>query len=73
MGCGYLKTFDWEYISQNTSINFTVEMVDEFMMYWDYFYLQENISIPLNIREHIIQIVNSIPELELYFKSKKQK
>ncbi len=58
--------FDWEYISQNTSINFTIEMVDEFMMYWDYFYLKENISIPLNIREHIIQIVNSIPELELY-------
>lgn len=70
-GLRLFKDFlDWEYISQNTSINFTVEMVDEFMMYWDYFYLQENISIPLSIREHIIQIVNSIPELELYLNLK---
>ena len=66
-GLRLFKDFlDWEYISQNTSINFTIEMVDEFKMYWDYFYLQENISIPLTIREHIIQIMNSIPELELY-------
>lgn len=70
-GLRLFKDFlDWEYISQNTSINFTIEMVDEFMMYWDYFYLKENISIPLNIREHIIQIVNSIPELELYLNLK---
>ncbi|MBK7887253.1 MAG: hypothetical protein IPJ86_08095 [Bacteroidetes bacterium] len=61
---------DWEYISQNTSINFTIEMVDEFKMYWDYFYLQNNISIPLTIREHIIQVVNSIPALELYLNLK---
>ncbi len=70
-GLRLFKDFlDWEYISQNTSIYFTIEMVEEFKMYWDYFNLRENISIPLNIREHIIQIINDIPELELYLKLK---
>ncbi len=66
----FKEYLDWEYISQNTSIEFTIDMIDEFKLYWDYFYLKENISIQLNVREHIDQIVNSIPELNLYLQLK---
>ncbi len=68
----FKDVLDWEHISKSTEINFTIELVDEFKLYWDYYYLQENISIPLDIREYIFQIINDIPELELYLQLKEK-
>lgn len=63
---------DWKYISKNTSIHFTVEMIEEFKMYWDYYYLQENIALPNEVRSKVFQIIDSIPELQFYLKLKEK-
>jgi hypothetical protein len=72
-GLRLFKDFlDWESISQNTSINFTIEMIEEFKMYWDYYCLQENIAISNEVRVKLFEIIDSIPDLQFYFKLKQQ-
>jgi hypothetical protein len=72
-GLRLFKEFlDWEFLSQNTSISFTEEMIDEFKMYWDYYYLLDNISIAVKIKEHVLDVIKTIPEIELYLKLKER-
>jgi hypothetical protein len=63
---------DWELISKNTSIAFSIELITEFKEYWNFYYLKNNIALSLHTKQSVDNIINSIPELELYFKLMEQ-
>lgn len=64
----FKDNLDWSQVSSNTSISFSKDLIEGFRNYWDYYFLIDNPAIPIDAREHIDEIIDSIPELQLYLK-----
>ena len=58
----------WEAVSKSESLNFlTPAFVERVKYHWDYYHLKDNISLSLETRRKVHEIIESVPELQLYF------
>lgn len=64
----FKEYLDWSLVSKNTAIPFSIDLINVFKYNWDYYFLLDNPAIPIDVREHIDSVIDSIPELQLYLK-----